>query len=365
MKKRLLATLLTGVMTAALLTGCGGGTSEAPASEAPAETEAEAPEADVPAETEAPAETPAGGDITVGMCPKLLNDGHLQAMGKGAQEAAEELGYNFDFNGPANIDITEQIDIVNQMTQKGYTAILLSANDADALTPAMQAAKEAGVLTSTWDADVNVEARDCHMTQANAEDIGSTLGSELIRAGITSGEVLVLNSTLTAPNQNAWLAACETYLAENAPDIELLGNLPTDEDPAKARELTYNYLMSHPDTVHVLSVSAGALAGACEAIEQLGLDIKASGIFVPSLGADYLKSGTCFSGTLWDPIELGYCAMYMVKAQIEGTLDEAIESGVLDCGKYGEKKLVDKEKVIFSVGNPVVFTVDNVDDFDF
>lgn len=363
MKKRLLATLLVCAMTSVLLAGCGGQAAKTPEESAPA---ADDSTTETSAADDSAAEAPASaGGITVGMCPKLLNDGHLQAMGKGAEEAADELGYNFDFNGPANIDITEQIDVVNQMTQKGYTAILLSANDADALTPAMEAAKEAGVLTSTWDADVNVEARDCHMTQATAEDIGNTLGSELIRAGITSGEVLLLNATLTAPNQNAWLAACEAYLAENAPDIELLGNLPTDEDPAKARELTYNYLMSHPDTVHVLSLSAGALAGACEAIEQLNLDIKASGIFVPSLDADYLKSGTCFSGTLWDPVELGYCAMYMVKAQIEGTLDAAVESGVLDCGKYGEKKLVDKEKVIFSVGNPMVFTTENVDDFDF
>lgn len=358
MKKKVLSILLATTMCAAMLAGCSKPSSGDDSAKATTSESSDAEATDTKSSDEG---------ITVGMCAKLMNDGHMLAIGEGAKVAADEFGYTLDFNGPVQGDITEQTDIINQWTQKGYDAITISANDADALTPAMEAAAKAGILTSSWDADINPDARQCMVTQATSEGVGIKLGEEVVRSGVKSGNVLVITSTLTAPNQSAWLEHCKTWLAENAPDITLVDVLPCNEDTSEARDLTYNYLMAHDDTVAVLGMCATGLAGACEAIDQLSLSgkVKATGIFVPSLNADYLKSGTCFSGVLWDPYELGYCTIAMVKAQIEGKIDEVLESGVLDCGKYGEKEVIDKEKGIICLGEPMVFTTDNVDDYDF
>lgn len=365
MKKKMMSILLATAVCASLLGGCGGQSSDDSAKTMTTETDDKAEEKTP--DTTSSDTASSDGAITVGMCAKLMNDGHMLAIGEGAQVAADEFGYTLDFNGPVQGDITEQTDIINQWTQKGYDAITISANDADALTPAMEAAAKAGILTSSWDADINPEARKCMVTQATEEGVGIKLGEEIVRSGVTSGNVLVITSTLTAPNQSAWLEHCRTWLAENAPDVTLVDVLPCNEDTSEARDLTYNYLMAHKDTVAVLGMCATGLAGACEAIDQLSLSgqVKATGIFVPSLNADYLKSGTCFSGVLWDPYELGYCTIAMVKAQIDGKIDEVLESGELDCGKYGKKEVIDKEKGIICLGEPMVFTTDNVDDYDF
>ena len=59
MKKRVLSLLLCGLMTAALLAGCG--SKEAPASDAPTETDAET-EAPAGAEESGDAQTPSDGE---------------------------------------------------------------------------------------------------------------------------------------------------------------------------------------------------------------------------------------------------------------------------------------------------------------
>ena len=331
---------------------------ETPADNTPADTAAPT----TGNETDAPAE-----EIVIGMCPKLMNDGYMIAAGAGAQEACDELGYKLDFNGPISADIAEQTDIINQWTQKGYAAITISANDADALAPAMRAAKEAGIATSAWDADVAYDARDLFLNQATYDGIGTTLGSELAKAGVTSGNVLVVTSTLTAPNQNAWLEVLENYFAENYPELKVVDVLPGNEDLAESRDVTYNYLMSHEDTVAVVGLSGNATPGICEAVDQLGLAGKVAvvGIAVPSTIGDYLKSGTCSAGVLWSPHDIGYCIIYLVKAQLEGTWQDQVASGKIDCGKCGEKEVIDAENGIILLGDPTVFTADNVDNFDF
>lgn len=362
MKKKIIAGLIS-LTLAAALSGC---TTQSPAG---ASTD---PDAGVSGDTET-AETPAGAEtatddeIVIGMCPKLMNDGYMIAAGAGAQEACDELGYRLDFNGPVSADITEQSDIINQWTQKGYSAITISANDPDALAPAMQAAKDAGICTSAWDADVSFEARDLFLNQATYEGIGTTMVDELAKAGVTSGNVLVVTSTLTAPNQNAWLKVIEDYLEENYPDIKIVDVLPGNEDLAESKDVTYNYLMSHNDTVAVIGLSGNATPGVCEAVEQLDLagKIKVVGIAVPSTIGDYLKSGTCNAGILWSPQDIGYCAIYMAKAQLEGTWEEQIASGEFDCGSRGKKEVIDKENGIILLGDPTVFTAENVDNYDF
>ena len=363
MKKIVVALLVAAMMLMSLVSCSSSGTSTAApdASEASAVTDTVS---DVEGEN---TEAAATGDVIVGMCPKFTSDPYMIAASEGAQEACDELGYTLDFNGPVDADVAAQSDIINQWIQKGYTAITVSANDPDALAPAMQSAQDAGIYTSGWDADTQPEVRDFFLNQATFEGIGRTMAEIMVEEAGDKGEFLIVTSTLTAPNQNAWIEELEKYLAENYPDMVIADILPGDEDLAKSRDVTLNYLRSHPDTTGVFAMTGMASPGVCEAIEQLDMvgDVAVTGLGVPSLIREYTKKGTVNKTILWSPYDIGYGAMYLVKTQVEGNVEQALEDGYIEAGRLGQLEIIDTENGIVLLGDPLVFTKDNIDDFDF
>ena len=64
---------------------------------------------------------------------------------------------------------------------------------------------------------------------------------------------------------------------------------------------------------------------------------------------------------LWNPVDLGYAAMYAMRAVADGKLKPGDTS--VKAGKLGELKVVNGSEIL--LGAPFVFTKDNIDKFDF
>lgn len=300
---------------------------------------------------------------TIGMLPKFTSDPYFVAVNEGAQEAAQELCVEVDFNGPVDADVSEQADIIDRWVQQQYDAITVSANDPDALAPALERAQERGIMTSTFDADVNPEARDVFLNQTTFEGMGETMAEMMAEQTGGQGKFLIVTAVMTAPNQNRWIEEIRAYLAENYPEMEITDVLPGNEDLALSREVALNYLRSHPDTNGVFCVTGIATPGVAEAVKQLGLQgqVVVTGLGVPSLVRPYIKDGTIEQVALWNPVDIGYGAIYMAKAQLDGTLDPS--SGVLEAGRLGELEFISDDTLL--LGPPLIFTADNIDDFEF
>ncbi|HWQ77747.1 MAG TPA: substrate-binding domain-containing protein [Anaerovoracaceae bacterium] len=352
MKKKALVIMFTLMLAFVMLAGCGqGGSGDA--------TTEDQTGTDAATETET---------VTIGMCPKFTSDNYMLSARDGAQAACDELGYKLDFNGPVDGDVSAQADIISQWVQKGYTAITVSANDKDALSPAMQAAKDAGVFTSAWDADVQPQTRDFFMNQFTAEGIAKVITECMVKdAGTDEGNFLILTSTLTAPNQTKWIEELRKYIAANHPKMIIDDVLPGDEDVVKSRDTTMNYLRSHPDTKGVIVLTTNEVPGAVEAVKQLGMEgkVMVGGIMnIPSLIREYFKEGTVAkSGAANSPYDLGYAAMYMIKVQVEGNVEKAKQDGYIEAGRLGKLQIIDKDNGIVLIGDPVVFDASNIDNF--
>ena len=117
----------------------------------------------------------------IGMCPKFTSDPYFVAVNSGAQDAAKELGVTVEFQGPVNADVAAQADIIDRWIRRKVTAITVSANDPNALAPAMRRAMGQGIKVSTFDADVLPDARQVFLNQSTFDGMGKTMVDMMVR----------------------------------------------------------------------------------------------------------------------------------------------------------------------------------------
>jgi ABC-type sugar transport system substrate-binding protein len=297
------------------------------------------------------------------MVPKFTSDPYFVAAEEGAREAARELGMELTFNGPVDADVSRQADIIDQFVQQRFDAITVSANDPDALVPAMKRARDAGIAVSTFDADVRPEGRQVFLNQATFEGMGRTMVDMMVDQTGPEGSFLVVTAVLTAPNQNRWIEEMREYINEEHPRMKIEAVLPGNEDLQKSRQVALDYLRANPETKGVFCVTGIATPGVAEAVQQLGRkgEVAITGLGVPSLVREYIKDGTIEQVCLWNPVDIGYGAVYMAHAQLEETLDP--NSGSLEAGRLGELEFIADDELL--LGPPLVFNEENIDDFDF
>jgi rhamnose transport system substrate-binding protein len=304
------------------------------------------------------------GPVRIAMIPKFTSDPYFQAADRGGQEAAKELGVEMTFNGPVDADVAKQSDLVDLYVMQKYRAITVSANDADAIAPALDRARAAGVAVSTFDSDASTDAREVLLNQATFEAMGKTMVDMMAQQTGGKGTFLVVTAVLTAPNQNRWIDEMKKYMATTYPDMKIADILPGDEDLAKSRQVTLDYLRGHPDIAGVWAVTGIATPGVAAAVEELGLQGKVvvTGLGVPSLVRPYIKNGTIKQVCLWNPTDIGYAAIHMAKAQVDGTLP--MQTGkTLNAGRLGQLSFIGDDTIL--LGEPLVFDATNIDNYQF
>jgi rhamnose transport system substrate-binding protein len=88
-----------------------------------------------------------GGDdqISVAFVPKLQGIPYFEAMNAGGEQAAEELGIEWLYQGPTTADAAAQADIVRSFIQQDVDALIVAPNDPDSMAPLLQEAADAGI----------------------------------------------------------------------------------------------------------------------------------------------------------------------------------------------------------------------------
>lgn len=300
----------------------------------------------------------------IGMIPKYTSDPYFTAVRKGAEEACKECGFDLLFDGPANQDVTAQTNIVDRMIRQKIDALSLCASDPSALAPAAKKAAARGVKVSTWDSDIDVSARPVFLNQSDFTAMGETITDMMGRATDGGkGDFLLVTNSFTSTNMNHWREAIKNYAAKKYPDMHIKAELSGDADLEKSKNVALNYLRANPTTRGVIVIDGIAAVGAAEAVDQLGLrgKVAVAGIGVPSNIRPYIKSGTVSEAVLWNPVDLGYGAMYISKAQLEGKLDPKV--GYVEAGRLGKMKFISDDVIL--LGPPTVFTKENIDTFQF
>src|SRR5690242_15908053 len=74
--------------------------------------------------------------------PKLIGVNVFTENGKGAKEAAKALGDTVTYNGPTEAVAAKQVPFIDSAVRQGYDAIVISANDPNAVAPALKRAQQ-------------------------------------------------------------------------------------------------------------------------------------------------------------------------------------------------------------------------------
>ncbi|HEY7970731.1 MAG TPA: rhamnose ABC transporter substrate-binding protein, partial [Candidatus Limnocylindrales bacterium] len=302
--------------------------------------------------------------LTVTFIPKQINNPYFDAAKVGADKAAGELGGAVTQVGPSSA--TEaQASFIQDATTKGVSAIAISANDPNAVVPALTAAKAAGIKVVGYDSSPAVGAYDVFVNQTDFSLIGQSMADWACDlAPSCTGEIAVLSAAATATNQNAWIDSMKTILAgDKYKGLKLVDTVYGDDDPQKSTTQAQGLLQTHPNLkVIIAPTTVGILAAAQVVSGQKKSDsVKVTGLGFPKQMAAYVKDGTAPEFGLWSVPDLGYLTVYVADALVKGTITgKEGETLTVPSLNNGAPYTIGKDSTII-LGPPLTFNKDNID----
>ena len=306
-----------------------------------------------------------GKTITVVDVPKLIGIGYFNATSKGIMEAAKELGnVKAKTDGPTKANIDEQITFIDNYITSGVDGILYAANDPVAISPVLKKALSKGVNVVGYDANSEPGARQWFVNQAEFNGIAKALIDSMAKEIGEDGAFAIVTSTFTTPNQARWIAEMSAYAGSCHPKMKWLETVEAQEDNVLSFNQATTLINKHGDQLKGLfGMTSVATPASAEAVTQTSKCGKISviGLATPNAMKPYVNKGCVKSVVLWNPVDLGYAAMYALRAAADGTLKPGSKS--LKAGKLGELPVVKGSEIL--LGAPNTFTKDNIDQFDF
>ena len=266
MKKKLMAILMAGILSAGLLAGCGSSSSASGSGDA------------AKGATEAAAAGDAAGGYKIALIQQHQTNAFQIAVTEAAEAKAKELGVDLTILS-ADQDAAKQISQIEQCTSEGYQAILFEPVDPDGLGDAAQAAADKGVIMinvisacTDWE-NHGISALSCgdNVTAGETEmqHVADLLGGK--------GNIAIL----TGPSGDAGgLQRLEGYqnILKNYPDmVQVVEPADCQWDTAAAQGTVESWLSAYDLDAIVcendgMAVGAGNAAGANSGIVITGVD---------------------------------------------------------------------------------------------
>ena len=306
---------------------------------------------------------PASATTTIALLVKNLGNGFFDAADKGAEQAAKDLGdVKIIYTGPTHATPEGQIDIINQLVAQKVNAIAVSANDADALVPALKKAMERGVTVISFDSGVSKDGRQMNLLASATDLIGDQclkMASDLLNG--QKGDVAILSATSTATNQNAWIDVMKKDVGK-FPNVNLTSVVYGDDKQDKSYTEAKGLIDSNPNLKVIIAPTTVGIAAAAQYVEDNKLvgKVLVTGLGLPSEMINHVKSGAAPQFALWNPIDLGYAATTIAYNLATGK-EKATAGGELSMGKLGKVKLDDD--LSGPMAPPFVFDAKNIDEF--
>jgi ribose transport system substrate-binding protein len=305
MKKRVLAVLMSSMLTLAMLSGC---STEGSSSTGSTSTD----------------ETKKDGYV-IGLAMNTQTNPFFVSVKEGCEKAAEEYGIELIVTDAQDDPTIQHKDIENLIT-KNPDAIIIDTCDSDAIVAAVELCNEANIPVFTMD------------REANGGEIISHIGYDAIKSGNLAAEFLVeqLNGTGKIVELQGTLG---TNVAQNRSQgfneiisknsgMEIVACQTADFDRATAMSVMENILQANPQIDGLYAANDEMLLGALEAIAAAGRsgEIVVVGCDALDETMEGIKAGTINATIAEPPFFLGKA---IVKAAYNYLQGQTVEKTVI------------------------------------
>jgi rhamnose transport system substrate-binding protein len=306
----------------------------------------------------------AADKVKIAMVVKSLGNGFFDAAHEGGNAAAKELGdVELIYTGPTAPTAEAQIEVISSLISQKVDALVISANDKDALVPIAKRAMQRGIKVISFDSGIAPAGRLMQLNPSNNALIGTKLVEMASDAAGGSGEIAILSATAQATNQNIWIGEMKKALARpEFAKLKLVNTVYGDDQSDKSYREALGLLRSNPNLKVIVAPTTVGIVASAKAVadEKLIGKVYVTGLGLPSEMAGHVKSGAVKTFAIWNPIDLGYTATELAYAFVKGKAT----------GKQGEQIAVGRMGKITLEGDgeaamapPFTYDASNVEKF--
>lgn len=302
MKRRILATLMVATMAFSMV-GCatdGAATSGGDSADT-TQTEEFNPDTEKDSMTieevrEKFGDVPVADGVSLGAVEKSLTNEYWRTLQTGYEEAAEMVksasGVDFkvDVDGTTDeSDETGQQTMVENMTNQGADALMLSPISDSNLTAAVENAQDAeipvynvndGVIAT---ADYYAGPNAYQNGQLAAEWISEKLGDE--------GEVAIVIGMAKAFAARQRTSGFKDWIEENDSKLNIVAEQNADWDRQKSKDLAATWIQQYPDLKAIFCNNDDMALGVVEAVKEADKDILVVGVDGIGEAYDSIRDG--------------------------------------------------------------------------
>jgi len=209
-----------------------------------------------------------------------------------AQKRAAESGVKFKVDVQSALDENDeqgQLAVVNNMINRKYAVLMLSPLSDGNLVPGVESANERNIPVVNVNDGLIANApnfvgpKAIQNGELAAEWIAEKLGGE--------GQVAIVIGMPKAFAARQRTLGFKTWMSENAPNIEIVGEQNADWDRNKAKELAETWIKNFPDLKAIFCNNDGMALGVVEAVEASGKDILVVGVDGIAEAYDSIRAG--------------------------------------------------------------------------
>ncbi|MEM9576570.1 MAG: sugar ABC transporter substrate-binding protein [Pseudomonadota bacterium] len=223
-------------------------------------------------------------DVSACLITKTDTNPFFVKMREGASAKAEELGIELNsYAGKVDGDHETQVAAIETCIANGAKGILLTASDTSSIVPAVQQARDAGLLVIALDTPLEpIDAADMTFATDNflaGELIGkwaaAALGDAAADARIATLDLAVSQPTVDVLRNQGFLQGFGIDLADpnvigDESDPRIVGSDVTQGNEEGGRRAMENLLAKDPMINVVHTINEPAAAGAYEALKAIG-----------------------------------------------------------------------------------------------
>ncbi len=278
-------------------------------------------------------------DIYIAVISKGFQHEFWQAVKKGTEKAAKELGIRTTYEGPATEAMLDvQINMVENAITTRCDGLLLAALDSEALVPYVEKAHKAGIVVATFDSGVKSDIPVSHIATNNlkagalgADKLGEIIGGK--------GKVGVIVHDATSQTGIERRDGFINEIKKKFPGITIVGPVYGEGDHRKSANLIIDMIRSNPDLKGIFAANEGSAVGAALALKEMKrTDIKLVGFDSGAQQIGFVKDGTEVGFISQDPFNIGYLG---VKTLYKALMGEKVPKIVDTGAKWVDKNNID------------------------